>query len=168
AQARVMTASGVFLDIAARDYLGGSLCRRVQEPDGAFSQRVRAQLVAGRATRASLSAALLGLTGRAPWIFEPLNATDTGGYNVSLGYNMAGGYGSLGLPQQFFLTAYRPVQAASGNAGGYVAGPGGYDTGPMAYTDPSTVASVIGDGEIYAAIASVLPTVAVAWTNISN
>lgn len=168
AQARIMTASGVFLDIAARDYLGGVLLRRTQESDASFSQRIRNQLLAGRATRASLSQALFDLTGRMPWIFEPLNATDTGGYNVNLGYNLTGGYGSLGLPHQLFLKAYRPLDAALGNAGGYVAGPGGYNTGPMAYTDPAAVAGAVGDADIYATIASMLPTVAVAWTQISN
>lgn len=168
AQARIMTASGVFLDIAARDYLGGAILRRMQESDASFSRRIRAQLLAGRATRASLSQALLDLTGRSPWIFEPRNATDTGGYNVNLGYNLAGGYGSLMLPQQVFVVAYRPLDVPQTNTGGYNTGPGGYNAGPMAYTDPSAMAGAVGDAEIYATIATVMPTVAVAWTKISN
>ena len=86
AQTRLATASGIFLDIAAQDYLGRALPRRAGEADAAFSARLRANLLAPRATRAGLVEALNNLTGRAPVVFEPLNAADTGGYNVNIGY----------------------------------------------------------------------------------
>jgi hypothetical protein len=167
-QARIATASGVFLDIAAGDYCGSGLVRRVGEPDAAYSARIRVNLLAPRATRAGVIAALVNLTGRTPVVFEPLNATDTGGYNVNLGYNVTGGYGSENLPFQFFVTAYRPNATPVSNAGGYNAGPGGYNTAPMFYADLTQFAGAVSDAEIYAAVAGVLPTSTVAWTRISN
>lgn len=168
AQARLATASGVFLDIAGQDFFGDKLPRRVGEADAAFGGRLRTNLVAPRATRAGLERALQALTGRAPKIFEPLNATDTGGYNVNLGYNSAGGYGSVNLPYQFFVTAYRPNDLPIGNAGSYNDGPGGYGIGLLAYAATEEFAGNIGDDEIYASIAAVIPASCVAWTNISN
>jgi hypothetical protein len=168
AQARLATASGVFLDIAAQDFFWGKLPRRVGEADGAFSGRLRVNLVAPRATRAGVERVLQTLTGRVPKIFEPLNATDTGGYNVNLGYNNTGGYGSMNLPYQFFVTAYRPNDLPISNAGGYNNGPGGYGAGLLAYASAEEFAGNIGDDEIYASIAAVIPVSCIAWTNISN
>jgi len=168
AQARMATASGIFLDIASADYLGGRLPRRAGEADAAFRARLLGNLITQGATRAGLSAALTGLTQRAPRIFEPLNATDTGGYNVNLGYNCQGGYGSRNLPYQFFVTAYRPNDTPISNAGGYAVGPGGYGVAPMFYADAGALAGSVGDAEIYAAAAAVLPTASIAWMNISN
>jgi hypothetical protein len=167
-QTRIATASGIFLDIAATDYLGNTLPRRAGEADAAFSTRIRQNLIQPRATRAGLVQALVDLTGRTPVIFEPLNATDTGGYNVNLGYNTLGGYGSMNLPYQFFLTAYRPNDTPVSNAGGYSTGPGGYGAAPMFYADSSEFSGTVSDAEIYAAVAAVLPTCAIAWTQISN
>lgn len=168
AQTRLMTACGVFLDLAARDYFGVALPRRLGEADAAYGSRLRASLIAPRATRAGLAQALLTLTGRAPQIFEPRNAADTGGYNVNLGYNCAGGYGSMNLPYQLFVTAYRPHDVPAGKAGGYNVGPGGYGAGLLAYATAGELAGTIGDDEIYACIAAVCPAACIAWANISN
>jgi len=167
-QTRIATANGIFLDIAAADYLGGALPRRAGEADAAYSARIIKNLIGPRATRASLVARLANLTGREPAVFEPLNVADTGAYNVNTGYNMAGGYGSANLPYQFFMTAYRPNSAPVSNAGGYGGGPGGYNTRPMFYADVSEFAGTVSDSEIYATIAAVLPTSGIAWTQISN
>jgi hypothetical protein len=169
AQARIATASGPFLDMAAQDYFGTDLTRRSGETDTAFSARIRANLLAPRATRAALIAALTAETGRVPSIFEPFNTGDTGGYATNtLGYNTIGGYGSLLLPYQCFVTAYRPVVIASGNNGGYNAGPGGYGIAPMAWSDLADDPGLITDAEIYAAIVGVLPVNCVAWTRLSD
>jgi hypothetical protein len=140
-QSRIATASGVFLDIAAADYLGGVLPRRAGEADAAYSARIRGNLLTKRATRAGVVQALTNLTGRSPRVFEPLNATDTGGYNVNLGYNTAGGYGI---------------------------GPGGYGAAPLVFGASAEFAGTVSDAEIYAAVAAVLPTNCIAWTQISN
>jgi hypothetical protein len=168
-QTRIATASGIFLDIASTDYFGAALSRRSGESDQAFSQRLRTNLVAPRATRQALAAALENLTGRTPTIFEPLNAIDTGGYGAGpLGYNVAGGYGCEELPFQFFVTAFRPNASPVSNAGGYSVGPGGYATAPMFYADLADVPGAITDTDIFAAAAAVLPTAYTAWMNISN
>lgn len=168
AQTRLATAEGIFLDIAAQDYCGTALPRRAGEADAAFSARLRAGLLAPRASRAGLVAALTSLTGRAPVVFEPLNAADTGGYNVNAAYNAAGGYGSRGMAYQFLVTAYRPNDLPASHAGGYGAGPGGYGTAPLFYASAAELAGHLADAEIYAAIAAVIPTSSIAWTKITN
>jgi hypothetical protein len=125
-QQRIATATDVFLDLCARDYFGGGLTRNNGETDAAFSIRIRASLLRPAATRAAITTALTNLTGRAPNIFEPWDTGDAGGYGGgyapvwrSLAYNTAGGYGSLQLPGQAFITAYRPLQGGIANVGGY-------------------------------------------------
>jgi hypothetical protein len=168
-QARIATASGIFLDICSVDYFGAALPRRAGESDTVFSLRLRANLLAPRATRAALAGALTSVTGRAPEIFEPLNATDTGGYNSgTLGYGAAGGYGCRLLPFQFFVTAYRPNATPVSNAGGYGEGPGGYGAAPMFYADLAELPGGLSDADIFAAAASVLPAASIAWINLSN
>jgi len=169
AQARIATAGGIFLDLASLDYFGGALPRAAGESDAAFSLRIRANLLAPRATRTALARALTNLTGRAPVIFEPLNATDTGGYNAgTLGYGVAGGYGCSSLPFQFFVTGYRPNSSPISNAGGYGCGPGGYDTVPMFYGSLASLPAAVADADIYALTAAVLPTASIAWMNLSD
>lgn len=168
AQTRIATASGIFLDIAAQDYFGIELPRRAGEADTAFSARLRLNLLAPRATRAGLVEAVTNLTGRSPAVFEPLNATDTGGYNVNVGYGVAGGYGSMSMPYQFLLTVFRPNDLPANHAGGYGVGPGGYDSAPMFYASAAELAGNVSDAEIYATIASVVPTSSIAWTKITN
>lgn len=169
AQTRIATASGVFLDLAALDYCGAAVSRRAGESDRAFSARLRATVLAARATRAALEQAIERVTGRSPQIFEPFNPTDCGGYSTNtLGYGVCGGYGSLALPYQLFVTAYRPDAVPASHAGGYNHGPGGYNAGPMAWVDPGDNPGLLTDSEIYAAIADALPVNAVAWTRLED
>ena len=168
AQARIMTATGIFLDIASQDYCGTGLPRRVGEADTAYSARLRLNMLAPRATRTGLIEAVTNLTGRSPMVFEPLNASDTGGYNVNAGYGVAGGYGSLTMPFQFLLTVYRPTDLPANHAGGYGVGPGGYGDAPMFYASAAELSGNVSDAEIYTTIASVIPTSSIAWTKITN
>ncbi|MDE2239309.1 MAG: hypothetical protein KGJ73_05185 [Rhodospirillales bacterium] len=168
AQTRLATATGIFLDIASQDYNGTTLPRRAGEADTEFSARLRLNLLAPRATRAALIAAVTNLTGRSPVVFEPLNASDTGGYNVNTGYGVAGGYGSLTMPYQFLLTVYRPNDLPANHAGGYGVGPGGYDAAPMFYASAAELSGNVSDAEIYNTIVSVIPTSSIAWTKITN
>ncbi|MDE2318398.1 MAG: hypothetical protein KGK02_01720 [Rhodospirillales bacterium] len=168
AQTRIFTATGIFLDIASQDYCDTEVPRRAGEADMAFSARLRTKMLAPRATRAGLIAALTSLTGRSPVVFEPLNPSDTGGYNVYAGYGVAGGYGSFLMPYQFLLTAYRPNDLPANHAGGYGTGPGGYEEAPMFYASAAELAGNVSDAEIYATIASVIPTSSIAWTKITN
>lgn len=166
-QGRIATASHAFLDMAARDYLGPAFSRRPGEADATFSARIRAEVIAPRATRASVVAATVRATGRVGTVFEPFNPTDTGGYgDPPLGYGVGGGYGSLAMPFQFFVTAYRPSTTMAGGTGGYDTGPGGYGTAPLAYGAAAAGTGAVSDDEIYAEIAGVLPVNAIAWTRL--
>ena len=169
AQARISSASGIFLDIAGTDYFVSGLPRRAGESDVSYSLRLRANLLCPRATRLAITRALVSLTGRTPVVFEPLNATDTGGYDAgSLGYSVAGGYGSRALPFQYFVTAYRPNATPASNVGGYNLGPGGYNQAPMSLVNISDIPGAIADADIYTAIRAVAPAASIAWVKISN
>lgn len=173
AQTRISTAQGIWLDLIAQDFFGTSLQRRVSENDTEYSLRIRQELVRERATRRAVAVTLSDLTGQAPVIFEPANPSDTGGYasfaggGGGLAYGAAGGWGSLGLPLQFFVTAYRPVGQGIALVSGWNCDAGGYCQGSLAYADLSMMQGRITDADIYAAIASVLPAGTIAWTRIS-
>jgi hypothetical protein len=174
-QTRIATATDVFLDLAASDYFGPNITRNANEPDAAFSTRIRANLLAPKATRAAVIDALVNLTGTAPAIFEPFNAGDTGAYGFgNLGYGVAGGYGSLALHAQVFITAYRQIEGGVANVGGYgtltgnTYAPGGYCTGAIEYTTISDAGTQVMDAEIYATIAGIVAAGVIAWTKIDN
>lgn len=89
-QARIATATAGLLDMICVDFFGLLLRRRAGETDDALRSRIQANLLIPRATRSALSSALLTLLGRAPMIFEPGRASDTGGYGsptITIGSN---------------------------------------------------------------------------------
>jgi hypothetical protein len=176
AQARIATASGGFLDLISTDFFGMALPRRNAEADGLFRARISQELLRPRATRSALVLALTELTGRPPRVFEPARPRDTGGYSVGgLCYGGqtvvggseilvpgAGGWGSLALPYQVFVTAYRP-------AGGGIALLAGYGTGGLPYYgDLSMLSTVVSDADIQTTVTKLLPTASIAWMNIAN
>jgi hypothetical protein len=169
-QTRIATATDGFLDLISFDFFGSSLPREAQESDAAFRSRIQAELLLERGTRKGLIRALQILTGRTPWVFEPARPADTGGYDTnSMGYNVAGGYGSLLLPYQAFVVAYRPLSSGIPNVAGYGISAGAYNTPSEAeYASPSMILGAISDASIYNAIASVIPAGTIAWTRISN
>ncbi len=167
-QTRIATASDSFLDLIAGDFFAASLPRRFGEADAAFRARIQHELLRPRATRAALASELLALTGRAPVIFEPARPADTGAWGMALGYGAAGGWGSLALPFQCFVTAYRPTISGVPLAGGYGSGAGGFGAGALQYVSPAMVQSQVSDADILAAIASTMPVAAAAWTRIAN
>lgn len=179
AQMRMATATGIGLDMIAVDYFGLGLPRKSNESDIAYLRRIKAELLRPRATRAAVIKALTDLTGRTPRVFEPARATDTGGYGntgmtagTGLGYGLAGGYGSLLLPFQAFVTAFRPSGGGVANVGGYYAGSGwaggGYGVGAIEYAGASMIAAAVSDADIYATTAKTMPAAATAWTQISS
>ena len=165
-QTRIGTASDSFLDLISTDFFGTALPRRVNEGDTAFRTRILAELQRTRATRPGLTQALVELTGRTPVIFEPARPADTGGWNVALGYDVAGGYGSLTLPAQVFVTAYRPSAAGIAAIAGW--GYGGWRAGASAYATLAMVQGAVTDPDILASVASTIPAGVIAWTRISN
>lgn len=173
-QGRVASASDAFLDIAAQDYTGTRVVRRLQESDASLRQRLQAALLPNAATRGALVARLTQLTGTAPIVFEPTQPMDTGAYGSGcLGYNAAGGYGCLSLPFQAFISVKRPVFQGVPNWGGYnnagsipAYAPGGYGLGLLGYSTISQAFDGVTDAEIYQTIASVQPVGSTAWTKI--
>lgn len=166
-QTRIATATGAWLDMMARDYFGTRLARRRGEADTAYAGRIRAGLLRPRATRAALSAALTELTGRAPELFEPARPADTGAWGLALGYGLAGGWGSLALPFQCFVTAYRPKGSGIETVSGWGMPAGGYGAGAIQYAALSMIAGQVTDADINAAIAESLPVASIAWARIS-
>jgi hypothetical protein len=182
-QTRIATATDRNLDYIAGDFFGLDLPRLAGERDASYSLRIRAEMFRPRGTRAAVIRALTDLTGRARHVFEPANTDDTGGYRAGgVGYGVAGGYGSLLLPFQFFVVAYRPVTGGIPQAAGYgsaagwaatgaagiVSPVGAYGGGVTEYGSLSLETGVITDAVIYAAINAVRPAASIAWTRISN
>jgi hypothetical protein len=169
-QTRIATATGGWLDLISFDFFGANLPRKTQEQDATFRARIQAELLLERGTRHGLIRALQILTGRTPWVFEPGRATDTGGYNTNtMGYGAAGAYGSLRLPFQAFVIAYRPPGQNIPNVGGYGSSVGGYGVGSqLEYVNPSITTGVVTDADIYAAIDSVKDAGTIIWTSIQS
>ncbi len=174
-QTRIATATDVFLDMIALDYFGTGLPRRTNEADVGYRVRIGKEMLRPRNTRAALTAALVNLTGRVPTIFEPERATDTGGYGTpgmtagtGLGYGVAGRYGSLALPYQAFVNAYRPTGAGIANLPGYRSQAGAYGVGSLSYASLAQSGGQVTDAEIYATIANTMPGATIAWTAIAS
>lgn len=168
-QARILTATGGWLDLIAADYFGAALMRADGQSDASFRARIIINLFRERGTRPSLVQVLTDLTGRAPVVFEPLRPADTGAYGVSqsIGYGMAGGYGSMLIPFQCFVTAYRPAGSGIPLVAGYGVPTGAYRTPSRSdYASLDSIQGSITDADIYDAVASVMPTATIAWTQI--
>jgi hypothetical protein len=174
AQTRIATASDIWLDIVAEDFFGVSLARRTHESDDSLRGRIQLNLFRERATRAALSRVLVDLTGRSPIIFEPSRTTDTGGWGgasasvTGLGYGVAGGWGSLQLPFQCFVTAFRPSGSGIANVAGWSAPVGGYGVGAIQYAAQAMIEGQVPDSDIADAIAAVVPAASLAWMTISS
>jgi hypothetical protein len=174
AQTRIATATEILLDIIALDYFGSRLARRTAQDDTAFRAAIQRELFRERGTRAAIVSVLQDLTGRTPQIFEPALSSDTGGYTTlaggggGLGYGCGGGWGSLTLPFQCFIVAYRPIGAGIATISGWSSSGGGYGGGAIQYASLTMVQAQVTDGDIYNAIASVLPVATVGWTQIAE
>lgn len=174
-QARIATATDVFLDMIGHDFFGAGLQRRPTEADGHYRARILASLLPAAGTRAALIAALVRLTGRAPIIFEPRNTMDTGGYGTrgsnawsGVAYGVAGGYACLAEPFQCFVTAFRPHSGGVAGVAGWSTGAGGYGVGGIEYVAAGMLAGQVTDADIYSAIAQTMPAGTIGWTAIRS
>ncbi len=167
-QTRIATATDGFLDLISRDYLGTTLPRNSGEMDGTFRSRIQAAILRQKATRAGMIATLVALTGRVPVIVVPSTPNDVGAYGVSTsGYRVAGYYGSLLLPYQCFITAYRALGSGIPNVAGYGISTAGYGVASQnCYCDLSQVTGSVPDSAIYAAIAATEAEGTICWTEI--
>ena len=175
-QTRVLTATDSWLDLIAWDYFGRSLSRKPSELDFSFRGRIQAALQREAATRSAIAEALEQVVGSEPLIFEPARCSDTGCYgtmgpemnlNTGLAYAAAGGWGSLALPMQFFITTHRPPTPGISMLAGYGTSNGGYGLGFISYIDLSVVPGYVTDQEIQDTLTQLLPVNSIAWLRIS-
>ncbi len=173
-QGRVVTATDIRLDLIANDYFGPDIARRRGELDERFRTRICAALLRNRGTRRDVVSTLTDLTGRAPKIFEPARPLDTGGYGVDpatsggLAYNMAGGWGNLSLPFQFFITAYRPLPMGISFMPGWGCSSAAYGGGLLQYGNLDLMSDKVTDYDIYHAVSAVLPVATTGWMQITE
>lgn len=169
-QTRIKTATDGWLDMIAADFFGDTLLRAANQSDASFRARILINILRERATRAALIRILQDLTGRTPIVVEPTRPMDTGSYGGPLiGYGVAGAYGSLLLPFQAFVTAYRPIGTGIPLVAGYGISTGGYSQPSRAsYASLSMIQGAVTDADIYAAVDSVKPVGTSVWTRISS
>lgn len=169
-QTRIATATDGFLDMIAGDFFGTTLVRASGQTDASFRARIISNLFRERGTRNAVTSVLTQLTGRAPIIFEPMRPADTGGYSApSSGYGAGGAYGSMLLPMQAFVTAYRPFGAGVPSVAGYGIPAAGYSVASQGeYASLSMIQGALTDADIYAAIESVRPATYTIWARISS
>jgi hypothetical protein len=177
AQTRLSTGTDKWLDLIAIDYFGRKLQRKSSETDFAYRGRIQAALLRGAATRSAVSAGLESLTGTPPAIFEPANCMDTGSYgaltgspnmpSTGLAYGQIGGWGSLGLPFQFFVSAQRPATPGVSMLAGYCTSGGGYGEGTIGYVDLALLPGHVTDQDIQSTLSSLRPVNAIAWLRIT-
>ena len=167
-QMRLATATDVWLDMAAADFLGFGFLRKPGEGDDAFRARIMREIIRPRATRPSIVTEIADLTGVVPEMVEAFNLKNVGCYGrTTMAYGV-GLYGSLTTPFQAFLTAYRPRTVGIPTIQGY--GVGGWGYGFFAYVDTSMFDGppFVSDAEIYAAVASTQAAGCTVWTRIDN
>jgi len=169
-QTRILTATDGWLDMIAADFFGATLQRTTNQSDASFRARILIALFRERGTRAAIIKVLTDLTGRAPIIIEPQRPADTGAYRApNSGYGVAGAYGSLQLPFQAFVQAYRPIGTGIPYVAGYGASPGGYSAPSRAdYASLSDVLGAVTDADIQAAVDSVKPAATIIWLKIAS
>lgn len=169
-QTRILTATDGWLDLIAQDFFGNAIQRKANQSDTSFRNWILINLFRERATRNAIIKVLTQITGRTPIVYEPLRLADNGAYGAPFtGYGVAGAYGSMLLPFQTFVTAYRPSSAGIPLVAGYGVPTGGYSQPSRAeYANLASSLSVASDNDIYAAIDSTKPAGTIAWVKILN
>lgn len=123
-QTRVHTATGIYLDYISQDFFGDNLPRHPGETDDSFRNRILANLVQERATRAAMIQVLQNLTWFAPGVIEGFNTFDAGAYDTldpggGLYYDNWKGYGWL-EPYTAIIIVHIPEPSAPFfSVGGY-------------------------------------------------
>jgi hypothetical protein len=169
-QSRILTATDGFLDMIAADFFGARITRKPNQSDTSFRAAIIINMFRERATRNAITRILTDLTGRVPIVVEPQRPADTGAYGApNSGYGLAGGYGSVLLPAQLFVTAFRPSGSGIPHVAGYGVSTGGYGVPSQAeYASMSMIRDQVGDDDIYAAVESVKVAGTTVWTRIKS
>jgi hypothetical protein len=166
-QTRIATATDSWLDIISGDLFGKRLPRQLSENDNTYRLRIAKEIIRERCTRLAVSEAILDLTGKLPLLFETANCSDTGGYGSfssgfsnRVGYNISGGWGSLSLPFQVFLTVSCPESNGISALPGWCTPAFGYCEAQSGY---GTASNQVTNDDICRAILGVLPVGVTAW-----
>lgn len=169
-QARIRTASGGFLDIISVDFFGASLPRGNAESDTAFRSRIISTLLQPKGTRWAINNALVTLTGRVPLIIEPMRPADTGGYRAGgCGYGAGGAYGSMLMPYQSLVIAFRQAATGIPNVAGYGIPTGAYTTPSQSnYATISALQQAVADAAIFAAVDAAKLAGTQVWMRLNN
>jgi hypothetical protein len=174
AQTRILTATDAWLDMISYDFFGDGLPRKTGETDAAFMARIRTNLFQERATRKAYTQVLTSLTGYAPVLFEPANPSDSGAMNAttSTGFCGLARMGSIGMPYNILVTAYRPTQHGVAMGAGFTVAPEitAMST-PLSMSYQGSLANYISaasDADIYAAVNATRAAGVTAWVNITN
>ncbi|MBN7122908.1 hypothetical protein BSU01_14485 [Erwinia billingiae] len=167
-QTRISTATDGWLDIVAYDFFGNNLRRSGGQADDLFRNQIKINLFRERGTRQAIIDMLEDLTGHTPLIFEPQRPQDTGAYGgPTIGYGVAGGYGSLVLPYQAFVTAFRPVGSGVPYIAGYSSTPSGFSIPSRGqYSSQKMVTGTVTDAQVYEAVASVKMEGTIVWVRL--
>ena len=165
-QMRLATVNGGFLDMACADYTGRKVARRVGDTDALLRARLL-PVFRDKVTRAALVTRLTALTGNVPTIFEPAFPGDTGGYGIACGYGV-GGYGSLSMPFQFFVTVQRPIGQGLAQLSGYGSPAGGWGVGAEAWARIEDSLPHVTDQDINDTIVDTIPLGSTAWTALTG
>jgi hypothetical protein len=174
AQTRIATAYGIWLDILCYDFLGLNLTRN-GTPDDVFRSVIKATILQERVTREGMIAAVTQLTGATPWIFEPWNTYDTGGYSGqnqkcgSFGYGSGqGAYGNMKLHNQIFMKVYRGFPGGVPNVSGYGKPAGGYGQGSIAYVGANSQQVGLTQAQILQVINLTKPVGTTVWVQFPD
>ena len=169
-QTRVATATDGWLDLIAYDFFGNNLLRAAGQSDNSFRNQIIANLFRERNTRDALSDVIEQLIGIAPTIIEPQRVADTGAYSTptSMGYGVAGVWGSMSMPLECFVTVTVPrsLSVAPPSVAGYGVSTGAYGTASQIEYIAHALAPASTAADIYAALNSVRPVSGVIWTSI--
>lgn len=167
-QSRLRTAEGAWLDQLAVDFLGGGVQREEGESDASLRTRIGIELLREKATRRAVIRAIEDVTGESPVVVEPGRPADVGGYGVARGYGVGGRYGSLRLPYQAFVIAYRPVAPGVPNVNGWGGTIAGWGRGLGQWLSGREVADRIPEKRVMRVIARVMPAAGVAWVHFTS
>lgn len=163
-QTRIATATDGFLDLIANDYFGSRLFRQANQSDNSFRARILASILRKRNTRDAVTSIVTQLTGRAPIILEPTRPNDTGVWDgPGIGWDIAGGWGSLLLSYQSFVTVFRPAGQGVPNIAGWDISTGAWNTPSQLEWATASQVDGLTDADLYAAVESVRPIGYTIW-----
>lgn len=170
-QTRIATATDGWLDLIAYDFFGRDFGRADGQNDGSFRNQIISRLFRQRNTREAIILVIEQLLGTTPAVIEPQRCADTGGYSepTTMGYGVAGVYGSMSMPLQCFVQVTIPseLSIAPPLLAGYGISTGAYGTGSqIAYIGEPTI-DPVQLADIYAALDSVRPVTGVIWASVN-